>query len=85
MTYGWRKMLLKYADVVFYINAGSRKFWSHEMYDALVLALILPFSRHPPWQLKGSSQILALESELREVWTDQNRDERSVLCKFWTA
>ena len=84
MTFGWRKLLLKYADVVFYINAGSREFWPSQMYEPLVIGLILPFSRHPPWQLKRSPQVLEMEGKLSEVWSDPKRDERSVLCQFWT-
>ena len=54
MTFGWRKLLLKYSDVVFYINPGSRTFWTNQMFEPLVLGLILPFSKAPPWQLKRS-------------------------------
>ena len=85
MTFHWRKMLLKYADVVFYINPGSRSFWPHNMFEPLVLGLILPYSKSPPWQLKRSPQVLALESELREVWSSEERDERDILFKFWTV
>ena len=85
MTFNWRKMLIKYADTVFYINPGSRPFWPHNMFEPLVLGLILPYSKSPPWQLKRSPQVLALESKLREVWANEERDERDILFKFWTV
>lgn len=84
ITFGWRKLLLKYADVVFYVNPGSRDFWPSHMYEPFVVGLILSLSRHPPWQLKRSPKVLEMEGELSEVCADPKRDERSILCQFWT-
>ena len=83
MTFGWRKSLYKTADTIFYVSAGSRNFWPREMHEPLVVGLILPFLNSPPWQLRRSPELLELERQLYEVWKIKNRDERSILRKFW--
>ena len=62
MTNLWRKQLMKTTDVVFYVAAGAKSFWNTNMYEPLMFGLILPFRAEPPWQLRQSSEILALES-----------------------
>lgn len=66
MTFSWRKSLLKRADTVFYIQAGSRSYWPAHMHEPLIMALILPYSL-PPWLLRRTPQILELERELSRV------------------
>ena len=53
------------------------------MFEHLVLGLILPYSKSPPWQPKRSPQVLALERKLREVWANEERDKRDILFQFW--
>ena len=83
-THQWRKNLLKTADTMLYVGAGSRLFLNENIYEPLIIGLVLPFRDHPPWQLRQSEQILALERELREVWKDRSRKETHILRKFWT-
>ena len=82
-TNQWRKNLLKLADTVFYVGAGAREFWDINMFEPLIIGIALPFRNHPPWQLRQSEQILALERELRTVWKDSPGNERYILRKFW--
>ena len=83
MTNLWRKQLMKTADVVFYVLAGNRFYWKANIFEPPMIALILPFRTEPPWQLRQSFEILALETQLRELWQDDQRDERTILRKFW--
>jgi hypothetical protein len=78
-THRWRKKLFNVADVVFEVPAGKRPFWSTSMHEPLLIGLILPFSLSPPWQLRGSERLLALERSLRQVWQDPSADERPLL------
>ena len=78
-TSEWRKKLYKVADCVIEIPAGARDFWPVEMFEPLILGIVLPFIPHAPWQLKRSTEILAVERRMREVLKDQGGDERSVL------
>mmetsp|Transcript_21443 Transcript_21443/g.30696 ORF Transcript_21443/g.30696 Transcript_21443/m.30696 type:complete len:502 (+) Transcript_21443:2685-4190(+) len=83
LTHLWRKRLFKIADCVIEIPAGSRTFWSKTMFEPLLIGVLLPFSSSPPWQLRGSAQILELEKQLRKMWTNADGDERSLLRKFF--
>ena len=74
---------MKTADVVFYVLAGNRFYWKANIFEPPMIALILPFRTEPPWQLRQSFEILALETQLRELWQDDQRDERTILRKFW--
>jgi len=67
------------ADCVFEIPAGARNFWPAEMFEPLILGIVLPFLPHAPWQLKRSEEVLVMEGRVREVFKDQGGDERSVL------
>jgi hypothetical protein len=79
LTQKWRRKLHSIADLVFELPAGPRPFWPVVMHEPLVVRLTLPFSASPPWQLRRSSHLLALERSLREVWQDPQRDERVIL------
>ncbi len=82
LTQKWRRKLHSVADCVIEIPAGCRPFWPADMFEPLILGLTLPFSSTPPWQLRGSKRLLALERQLREVWEDPSRDERPILRQF---
>jgi len=78
-TSEWRKRLYKVADCVLEIPAGARSFWPVEMFEPLIIGIVLPFLSNPPWQLKRSEEVLALEGRLRQVFKDERGDEGSVL------
>ena len=83
LTHQWRKKLLKLSDTVFYVGAGFREFWNFDMFEPLIIGIVLPFRNYPHWQLRQSEQILALERELRAVWQNGPVHERDILRKFW--
>ena len=85
MTQLWRKKLHKLSDLVFEIPAGARAFWPREMHEPLIVGLTFGFARRRPWQLRYSQPVLDLGSQLREVWKDKARCERSVLRKLCDA
>ena len=84
MTHQWRKTLMKTADLVFYVSAGFRNYWPTHMYEPLMFGILLPFRKHPPWQIRQSEYVLGVERELREVWKKGRGDERTVLRKLWS-
>jgi len=82
MTFAWRKRLRKICDLVFELPPGARPDWPASEHEPLVVGLTLRFSASSPWQVKGATDVLALERTLREVWRDPDRDERIVLHEF---
>ena len=48
MTPLWLKQLNKEADIIFTIK-NQYSFWSHNMYEPLMLAFSFPYARHFPW------------------------------------
>jgi len=81
-TNRWRKKLFNIADLVFEVAAGRRSFWPSPLHEPLIVGLILPFVPFPPWQLRGSERLLALERELRQVWQNPLADEWPILRLF---
>ena len=83
MTYGWRKSLMKTAGTIFYVAPGSKSFWPKEMHEPLLIDLVLPFIDVYPWQLRRSPKLLELERQLQDMWNHSDRNERSILRRFW--
>lgn len=82
-THAWRKSLMKFADLCFYVPVGFIDAWPKDMHEPLMIGVFLPFSNRKPWQLKNSPEILEVERNLRGVWKNKNRCARSILCKLW--
>ena len=53
------------------------------MHEPLIVAVVLPFIKCFPWQLRGSQPILELAGRLRGVWKDTKEDERAILRQLW--
>lgn len=83
-THMWRKSLMKFADCCFYVPVGAIPEWTVDMHEPLMIGVFLPFISCYPWQLRRSPQVLALESQLREVWKRKEGNERIVLRKLWS-
>ena len=83
MTYAWRKHLIKSCDLSFYVDTGA-KHWTSSNHESLFVAFYLPQLHCPPWCLKRTRFILALERELRQVQCSKKRNQGDVLRKFWT-
>ena len=82
MTGRWRKRLGKVADVMFVVPVGS-KLWGTDMYEPVVVALILPLLSRSPWQVRRSPLVEHVKSGLLKVWSEDLERERSCLRKLW--
>jgi len=83
MCYEWRKMLLKDADMYFYLDPGVLPdVWAKERCEPLLIALCFPFIRTTPWRLAGVPKVLALGKQLRGVFKSGEGNERPILRKL---
>ena len=82
MTPSWRKALHKVADIVLSLPAGHPA-WPSSMHEPLTIALIFPFLRTAPWQLRRQPFLLGVEWALQEVWKNNHSSERPILCQLW--
>jgi hypothetical protein len=78
----WIKQVYKAADFVFEIPA-EKSFWPSEMHVPLLIAIVFPFLRNKPWQLRGTPKMYEMGSQLRKVFQDEEVDSRDLLRKFW--
>jgi hypothetical protein len=85
MTFAWRKKLFKLCDVVTTIPPGSRSFWPALEHEPLILGLTLRFCSHSPWQVKQSSEFLALAGSLQGLWAGPEGPERHLLRQLCNA
>ena len=78
----WIKQVYKAADIVFEIPSGQT-FWKREMHEPLLIAIVFPFIRSKPWQLRSTPKMYAMVSELRKVFNEEDLDARDILRQFW--
>ena len=78
----WIKQVFKAADVVFEIPAGQ-SFWTKEMHEPLLIAIVFPFIRSKPWQLRSTPKMHSMVSELRRMLKSEDLDSRDLLRQFW--
>ena len=81
MTPRWLKQLHKVPDLVFHVPAGQN-FWPSSNYEPLVVGIVFPFFRHPPWQLRSTPKMFAVGRELSKVWEDSSLDSGTILRKL---
>ena len=74
----WRKQLYKAADLVLSLPPGHL-YWPVNMFEPLTIAIIFPFIRHKPWQLRGCTRLMDLGRTLSEVWKEDSRLEGPLL------
>jgi len=80
----WRNQLYKAANLVVSVPPGHPA-WPEDMYEPLTLAFVVHFIKHRPWQLRGSSYLLAMGRELSLLWKDDAGGGGSILQQFWGA
>jgi hypothetical protein len=69
LTSQWRKQLFKLSDLVFTLPAGARpSVWPQDMYEPLIVGLLLPFLPSAPLLRRYTPPIFAVESALSGVW-----------------
>jgi hypothetical protein len=84
LTNRWQKFVLKEADFVFEVPAGTAGIWERDtMHEPLLIAVCLPFLEHSPLKIGGTPRILALGRQLRGVWKDSAGDPRLILRKLF--
>jgi hypothetical protein len=49
------------------------------MHEPLILALVLPFVPHPPWQLRQPPRVLELGGTVRRLWSHPGADVGPIL------
>ena len=77
----WLKQMHKMSDFTFEIPAGS-SMWPANMHESLILAVALPFIRHPPWQLRGTPKVLRMVRDVRRLLKEDSMASRDLLLKF---
>ena len=78
----WMKQLYKAADIVFEVAAGQ-SFWDTDMHEPVLIAIVFPFIRSRPWQLRSTPKMLEVGRNLRKMLKDENLDPRDLLRKLW--
>ena len=79
----WIKQVYKAADFVFEIPAGQ-PFWDSDMHEPLLIAVLFPFIRSKPWQLRSTPKMYFMGGQLRKVFSAKEMDSRDILRKFWS-
>ena len=80
----WLKQLYKTAD--FLINVtNTHPFWPAPMLEPLILAIVFPYSKHPPWQLKSTPKLLHSQREVHRMLQTHPLDGRDILQKFYSS
>ena len=78
----WVRQVFKAADIVLEIPAGQ-SCWPHDMHEPLIIAILFPFLRSRPWQLRNTPKMYAMGSSVRRLLKDKEVDVRNLLRKFW--
>jgi hypothetical protein len=81
MTPEWLGQLYKEAYLVFTILLTAA-FWSHELYEPILVGICFPFVSSFPWQIKGSPKISASSRKLQILWEKAGVDTGHFLCKL---
>jgi hypothetical protein len=81
MTNRWRKTLFKAVDVYFVLKPVCA-IWDHSQHEPLSIFISLPLSRHEPWRLRHTQQVVDLARALREVPDDDFVEKGHIFRKF---
>lgn len=60
--------------MVLELPPGLRPEWPACMHEPLILALVLRFIPHPPWQLRQTPRVLELGGTVRRLWHHPESD-----------
>jgi hypothetical protein len=63
MTPEWLRQLNKAADLVITIPIGHPA-WPSHMFEPLFVGFVFPFTRHQPWQLRGTPKMYSVERKV---------------------
>jgi hypothetical protein len=81
MTYLWINQLLKACAFRFTMKSVC-DIWPYTEHESLGFFIVLPLSRHEPWNLRGTDPVVDLEAALREVPEDDYVSKGHIVRKF---
>jgi hypothetical protein len=81
ITQEWLGQLYKEADLVFTIPLTAA-FWSHELYEPLLVGICFPFVSSFPWQIKGYPKMPAFSRKVQKLWEKAGVDPGHFMCKL---
>ena len=81
MTPEWLKQLIKAADCIFTIPA-SHPFWPSHHFEPLVVAILFPYIKHRPYQIKSTPKMFEMGRRLSKVFQEDKMDGGDLLFKF---
>ena len=81
MTPRWLKQLNKAADCIFTISP-CHSFWPTNNFEPLYVALIFPYLKHRPFQLKQTPKMFQMGRSLSKVFQEDKVDGGDISCKF---
>jgi hypothetical protein len=81
MTYLWRKQLLKACAFRFTMKSVC-DIWPYTEHEPLDFFIVLPLSRHEPWNLRGTKPVVDLEAALLEVPEDDYISKGHLVREF---
>ena len=79
----WRRSLHKAADIVLSLPPGHPA-WPEDMHEPLTLAILFPYIRDRPWELRRTPKLLELEDALCKVWKSGQQSEGPILRELWS-
>jgi hypothetical protein len=74
----WFRQPYEASDIVLDVRVGTAC-WPLSMFEPLIIGIVLPFIKSPPWQLRSTPKMLKLGRELRHVWAGEEMDARDLL------
>ena len=75
------KQINKASDCIFQIPA-SHPFWPNSKYESLVVALLFPYLKFRPYQLKGTPKMFQMGRLLSKMFKEDHVDSWNILFKF---
>jgi len=84
VTTQWLKQVYKASDIVLTIPA-TNTFWPSTMCESLILAILFPYYRSYPWQLRSTPKLMASGREMRRLFKEDEMAQRNFLRKFFTS
>jgi hypothetical protein len=76
----WFQQLYKAADLVFDVLPGA-SCWPKDMHEPLIIGVVFPYLRTPPWQLHLTPKMLS-EWGMHLMWQEPGVDPGDLLRQF---
>jgi hypothetical protein len=77
----WFRQLYKVSDIVFDVPVGA-DCWPVCMHEPLIVGVVFPFLRVPPWQLRLTPKMFSLARDLRGLWEGPPLGPGNLLLQF---